>query len=887
MRALTASDPIRWGVVGAAVGFAVGTYAALGTIGLYTGATLPRIALLPSAWAFILPAVCALAYVVVVRPSGSDAAPLWLPLVALLPWLPVPMPAATLLWSGPLAIALVVAAIAGIVLRRLAGAAIRGPARLSGHLIAAFLLAAMVYAGAAWRLSNVLPSGDEPHYLVIAESLLNDGDLRIENNHAKRGYLAYVDRALKPDYLRRGREGRIYSIHAPGLPLLVLPAFAVGGYSGVALFLALMSAAGSLLAWRAAYQVTGDLTAAWVGWTAVALSVPFFFQAFTIFPDAPAALIIALVLYALVREPVPSSISRTASLGAALAALPWLHTRYAALAGAAAVVVVMRIATPPREGRAVPATRRARLLIAFVALPVLSAVAWLLFFQNIYGTFDPRAPYGGSTDLRMVRVPVALTGLLLDQQFGLLPNAPIYLIALTGLASLFRLHRRLALEITAIALPYVIVVAAFHMWWAGLSSPARFLVPVLLPMAIPVALFWQRHQTRTPRAAVLVSLVATIALTATLSSAGDGALLYNTRDGYARWLDWVAPAVNLAYALPSLFQGGPIDAWSRAAVWGGALAVGWFVLRAAERRLRAAGWWYLTAGLTACMTLTVGAGAAWLLTGRTATEPGTSAIAVLANACGRGRSALQLAPLRLGVIPLLGSALAIGDGARRPARPDGPLWTGRDVPPGRYRVMLDSGPRATGALSIALGRVDAVLQRCTFTEHAPGVTDCAIDLPAGATWLWLIPDPSLRSSVDGIRLQPIKLGTAATCGLRADRAVITAAGAIFAQGEDIFAEPGGLWIVGAGEGRLAVQTRGPARLHVRNGPAANVVLLSSGDWREERRMAPQEAVDVQLPAPRRDEPMLVAVRSEAGFRPADLEPGNRDLRWLGVWIELR
>ncbi len=887
MRALTAPDRLRWGAVTAAVGFAAGTYAAFGTIGLYTGATSPRVALLPSPWAFILPAVCALAYVAVARPSASDAAPLWLPMVALVPWLPLPMPAAALLWTGPLAIALVIAAVVGVGLRRLAGSTIRGPARLSGHLIAAILLAAIVYAGAAWRLSNVLPSGDEPHYLVIAESLLADGDLRIENNHAKRGYLAFVGGELKPDYLRRGRDGRIYSIHAPGLSLLVLPAFAVGGYPGVALFLALMSAAGSLLAWRAAYHVTGDLTAAWVGWASVALSVPFFFQAFTIFPDAPAALIIVLVVYALAREPIPSSIVRIASLGAALAVLPWLHTRYAALAGAAAVVVAMRIAVPPSEGRAVPAARRVRLLIAFVAVPALSAVAWLLFFQSIYGTFDPRAPYGGSTDLRMVRVPVALTGLVLDQQFGLLPNAPIYVIALTGMTALFRLHGRLTLEITAIALPYVIAVAAFHMWWAGLSSPARFLVPVLLPMAIPVALFWQRHQTPTPRAALLVSLVGSIALTATLACAGDGALLYNTRDGYARWLDWVAPAVNLAHALPSLFQAGPADAWSRAALWGGAIALGWFVLRAAESRVRTHGSWYLTAALTVCLTLTVGAGATWFLTGRTATEPGTSAIEVLANACDGNRSALQLAPWRLGVTPLMGAALAIGDGARRPARPDGPLWSGRDVPPGRYRVVLDSGLRATGAISIALGRPDAMLQRCTFTEQSPGPTDCAIGLPAGATWLWLTPDPALRLSVDGIRLQPIALGTADTCGLRADRAVITPAGAIFAQREDIFAEPGGLWIVGAGEGRLAVQTRGPARLHIRNGPAANVVRLSSGDWRKESRMAAQEAFDVQLPAARRGHPILVAVRSEAGFRPADLEPGNRDLRWLGVWVELR
>ncbi len=35
------------------------------------------------------------------------------------------------------------------------------------------------------------PGGDEPHYLVIAHSLLTDGDLQIENNHVERDYQAF------------------------------------------------------------------------------------------------------------------------------------------------------------------------------------------------------------------------------------------------------------------------------------------------------------------------------------------------------------------------------------------------------------------------------------------------------------------------------------------------------------------------------------------------------------------------------------------------------------------------------------------------------------------------------------------------------------------------
>ena len=68
-------------------------------------------------------------------------------------------------------------------------------------------------------------------------------------------------------------------------------------------------------------------------------------------------------------------------------------------------------------------------------------------FQSIYGTWDPRAPYGHATDMRWARIPHGLAGLLLDQQFGLLPNAPIYLLALGGFVALWRRDRRLTAEL--------------------------------------------------------------------------------------------------------------------------------------------------------------------------------------------------------------------------------------------------------------------------------------------------------------------------------------------------------------------------------------------------------------------------------------------------------
>ena len=69
----------------------------------------------------------------------------------------------------------------------------RGSWMASRHLFAARRLdrrsrGRVVYLGAASSLWPRLPAGDEPHYLVIAQSLLRYHDLQIENNHTRGDY---------------------------------------------------------------------------------------------------------------------------------------------------------------------------------------------------------------------------------------------------------------------------------------------------------------------------------------------------------------------------------------------------------------------------------------------------------------------------------------------------------------------------------------------------------------------------------------------------------------------------------------------------------------------------------------------------------------------------
>ena len=417
----------------------VSAWLPLGTIG-FASASGSRIGLLPFTAGTLLIVASTVAITVVLLRRGASAWPLSLLVLIALPWLPIHAPAAFLIWLGPIAafvwIAVVLTMILTVVLTRwsaiedqASGVGARGSGlgargvemsnRLwwrNGHRRPAIagLLALIVFGAAAWRTAPSFPGGDEPHYLVITQSLLLDHDLKIENNHRRGDYRSFYPGELPPHYLRRGRNGDIYSIHAPGLSAIVLPAFAVAGYPGVVIFLVVVAAAGSALSWWVAWLATRREDAAWFGWAAVTLPASAVFHSFTVFPDGPGGILALTGVWALLRS---DDERRTGAEhvgpwfwhGVLLSMLPWLHSRFAVIAGCLGALVLLRLS----------ATRNAvAKAAAFLTVPAVSAVAWIAYFVAIYGTPDPSAPYGTGEIGSIQWVPGGLGGLLFDMASG-------------------------------------------------------------------------------------------------------------------------------------------------------------------------------------------------------------------------------------------------------------------------------------------------------------------------------------------------------------------------------------------------------------------------------------------------------------------------------------
>lgn len=363
---------------------------------------------------------------------------------------------------GPLGGVLLALALAGSL--GLRGIRPPGPVTLFGAALCLYLAVGLHYA------TNLQASGDEPYYLLMAQSLWRDHDLDLQNNFAQEDWREYTPGPVSTHYGAPRRDGRPYPAHSPGLPALLAPVYALGGRSACVVLMSMLAALLGLQVFRMAWRLSADPVAALAAWAAT-VGPPVFSYSFHIYTEAPSAFCLVAGLNLLLGAP--------GTLGAGLAALcasflPWLHVKMIPAAAALGLVAVVRL--------------RGRARFTFVAVAAAMAAGFMGYYQHVFGHLTPLALYGGvPLDARSSPVS-ALPGLLLDRSFGLLPHAPIFLIAVLGLGSLAARGRHDAWPHLLAGLAVLGPVLMWRMWWGGQCPPGRFLAPLVPFLAAGLAL---------------------------------------------------------------------------------------------------------------------------------------------------------------------------------------------------------------------------------------------------------------------------------------------------------------------------------------------------------------------------------------------------------------
>lgn len=865
-----------------------GAWLSAGTIA-YTGGDADRVAALPSIFVLVVAMVAAVVAAHMLRLRLHEAWPLAISVLIWLPFIPGRIPAAFMLWEGPVEVIVWTILVAGVVFTRSAEASARRrtepaeprrrtadpePAIVADPRRAPWIAASLVVAlslVAFTQVRSVVPGGDEPHYLVATQSLLADRDLLVENNYAAGDYLDYFAGRLQPHFLQRSAGGEIYSIHSPGVSVAVLPAFAVAGYAGAVFVVMLIAGLTAALTWSTAWRVSGSVPAAWAGVIAVVATAPFFFHTFTIYPDGPGALpvIAAVWLMARMDEPWEPSPRLLAAIGAGLAVLPWLHTRFAVLAAVLAAIVIARLAF-----------RRSAVarITAFLAVPVIAAVAWLAYFWLIWGTPSPLAPYGADTESSLNYVARGLTGLLIDQQFGVMTTAPIYAFAIAGLWPLCRRRPRFAIELLVIVVPYVIAVSTYAMWWGGTSAPARLLAAILPLGALPLACAWAR--VRWLRIPALLLLLVGAAMIFPRVLVEDGRFIFNTRNGFDPAIEWVARHVDLALALPSVHRDPIGVALVDAIPWLMAMALVAAAACAADRMRLGGGAAWTAVGFSGALMAMGAASIVWMFHGTSAITPDRSTLAALADYRPWHVAHLDAKSWR----PITHEEFLQRATIEVPVERTAALLRAARVPAGLYEIEI-AQPAPEGQLAVVLGRNDPALES---TARSPFL----LRLPVAAASLSIRADSMAAEGSLGMRIRPAALAPPVNADRRyARRAARYGRARVFFFDERAYLEPKGFWTRAEGRATLVIDAGDEARttglpIAVTAGAAATTIGISVGRWSQSYSMTPGEQRTVTLPPLGDAAAWVVNIHSGPGFRPFEREPGSIDVRSLAAWFEI-
>ena len=374
--------------------------------------------------------------------------------------------------------------------------------RIGLPLVVFVVVAAAGQAAVGLRASRTSPiTGDEPFYLVTTQSLLSDGDLDLRDEYADADMeMRRFWRGTKPLWkqMEPAADGRLLSPHDPGLSLLVLPAYWVGGVDMVQRFLVLLwAAAMAVTAVVAVRRFSVPPAASGLAAIAVGAGTPGVVYASEVYPEGPAALAVAVGLAIALADR-----ARPVALASVSVALCWLGIKYAPYAAVLAAVWMWRF-------------RRERAALVTFALLSLAAAGHSAWWH--LRTFDGLTPYStnvvwaGEGTASIVTDHLGrgdrsyrLYGLFIDERFGLFRWSPIALLGVIGIV------RRTLLPVALVGVGVLMgtfVSITMMGWW----FPGRLLVAALPALVVLVAV----AVTRLPKTALLLT-VWSLAITARL-----------------------------------------------------------------------------------------------------------------------------------------------------------------------------------------------------------------------------------------------------------------------------------------------------------------------------------------------------------------------------------
>ncbi len=346
-------------------------------------------------------------------------------------------------------------------------------------LIIIFCILIAVFLSFFIRLNNSkFLYGDQIHYVIMSYSLIQDKDLDLKNDYTSEKYREYYNPETLDPHVKKSdlAKDKWYSLHNPGLAILITPFIFFLGWKGGILAMILVSFLLLFLTYQWTKKNTGNSTISLIS-TAILFASTFYLGLIGyIFPDLLTATLILSSLLLLEKE--NKTKFHIILLSILLGISVWIHIKSILIFATIGIFALAQILA--KKSRPSNKIKELLCLVApaflFIALFEWKLIEW-------YGVIFPTSAFA-SDQMFTISPLFSITATLFDSAKGFLANNPIFFIGLMGLPLWIKIMPKKILKIAIIIIPSFLLQSTFRDWSGGFSPAGRYFLEIL-PIFMP------------------------------------------------------------------------------------------------------------------------------------------------------------------------------------------------------------------------------------------------------------------------------------------------------------------------------------------------------------------------------------------------------------------
>ena len=265
-------------------------------------------------------------------------------------------------------------------------------------------------------------TGDEPHYIMMTDSLVKDGDFNLKNDYElKRAGHYYTDQGLFPQLspVDNLASSKWYPIHTVGLPLLISLPYALFGVHGVRIFMIILEFGSVVAFYLILKKYIKSQVRQRIGLGLILVCSLFWQNLGSVFPDLILITMWGSLVLLFGKKSRTSNLAFTAIYLTATLVHPKALTLMTPL-------FIFQVAWLVKEIGPRQYLRKYWLSIGLLLVGFLASTRYL--YYN-YGIFSPTQLYSNHSQLFAANPIVNLIAILTDRNKGLFLYFPLLLLA--------------------------------------------------------------------------------------------------------------------------------------------------------------------------------------------------------------------------------------------------------------------------------------------------------------------------------------------------------------------------------------------------------------------------------------------------------------------------